>query len=273
MSLIYGYDDDNSESQADLTSLTSKVASNKTSIDNLSASQSTNVQKITTNKIGLALTKRKVTTNKSDIATNAQEIQSNENAITNLTNGQVETNKNDIAANVSKITSLTNMQHIKKRTVSGKNKYSGISTHKDSLINIINHPTGLIILNIIARCTNQQPQTKVYGKMAYYATGSHTTSGGTYQLEGYSLGNNYRIIHSDDLLRKSFQNPNDSNFEKILTIPRPINIIARVLKSSHEGVSGVAEQQLQTPLDLVITIYYIDIPTLESIRSYTSVNR
>ena len=249
MSLIYGYDDDNSESQADLTALTSKVASNKTSIDNLSASQSTNVQKITTNKIGLALTKRKVTTNKSDIATNAQEIQSNEN---------------DIAANVSKITSLTNMQHIKKRTVSGKNKYSGISTHKDSLINIINHPTGLIILNIIARCTNQQPQTKVYGKMAYYATGSHTTSGGTYQLEGYSLGNNYRIIHSDDLLRKSFQNPNDSNFEKILTIPRPINIIARVVKSSHEGVSGVAEQQLQTPLDLVITIYYIDIPTLES---------
>ena len=271
MSLIYGYDNDSGNNSpslvvlADLTALASKVETNKTSISNLSTSQSTIVSRIAGNKIGLALTKGKVTTNESDIATNAQEIQSNENAITSLANGQVETNKNDIAANNANFTNfLINTLPVKKRTVSGKIKYTGISTHKDSLINIISHPTGIIILNIIARCTNQHPQTKVYEKIAYYATGSYTPPGGTYQLDGYSLGNDYRIIHDDNLLRESFRNPNDSNFEKVLTIPRPITIIARVLKSSHEGVSGLAEQQLQTPLDMVITIYYIDIPTLES---------
>ena len=100
--------------------------------------------------------------------------------------------------------------------------------------------------------------------MAYYAAGSHTPPGGTYQLEGYSLGNNYRIIHEDDLLQKRFQNPNDENFEKVLTIPKPITITARVLKSSHEQITGTTEHQLQTPLDLNITIYYIDIHTLEN---------
>ena len=258
MSLIYGYDNDNSSSLVDLVDIASKVESNKTSISNLSTSQSTNVSKIATNKVGLTLTKGKVTTN-------AQEIQNNENTITSLANGQVETNKNTIAANTANFTNfLINTLPVRKRTVSGKIKYTGISTHKDSLINIISHPTGIIILNIIARCTNQHPQTKVYEKIAYYATGSYTPPGGTYQLDGYSLGNDYRIIHDDNLLRESFRNPNNSNFEKVLTIPRPITIIARVLKSSHECVSGLAEQQLQTPLDMVITIYYIDIPTLES---------
>jgi len=111
------------QTQADVATNTSGIATNVTNIATNAADIATNVTNIATNTIGIAANLASIGTNTTDIATNTSGI------ATNVTN--ISTNTTDIATNASDI--ATNVTNISTNTTNIATNTSGIATNVSNI--------------------------------------------------------------------------------------------------------------------------------------------
>ena len=111
------------QTQADVATNTSGIATNVTNIATNAADIATNVTNIATNTIGIAANLASIATNTTDIATNTSAI------ATNVIN--ISTNTTDIATNTSDI--ATNVTNISTNTTNIATNTSGIATNVSNI--------------------------------------------------------------------------------------------------------------------------------------------
>ena len=118
------------QTQADVATNTSGIATNVTNIATNAADIATNVTNIATNTIGIAANLASIATNTTDIATNTSGIATNVNNIsTNTTD--IATNTSDIATNVTNIS--TNTTNIATNTSDIATNVSNIAANTSAL--------------------------------------------------------------------------------------------------------------------------------------------